>query len=282
MEHILKGKAVAKEIKENIKTRASKLKEEGKSPKLAIVRMGERQDDIAYERGILKNCSSVGIEGEVFKTDRDASMDEFVDLIKRINNDSNIHGILIFRPLPDQIDEEVIKNIINPEKDIDCMNPVNLEKVFEGDMKGFVPCTPRAVIEILKHYGATLEGANVSIINKSLVVGKPLAMMFLEERSTVTICHSRTKELQEKTKASDIVVTATGRAKMFTENYFGNNNIVLDVGINVDENGKMCGDVDYDNVENKVKAITPVPGGVGSVTTSILLRHVVMACENMK
>lgn len=279
MSEVLKGKAVADEIKAKVKAEVSSLRERGITPTVGIVRMGSRPDDIAYERGILKNCQSVDIESKVYEVDVNTPMDEFVKLIEEINEDKNVHGILIFRPLPQQIDEEKIRHIINPDKDIDCMSPLNLEKVFEGDMSGFVPCTPKAVVEILKHYNVPLVGANVAVVNSSLVVGRPLSMMLLGEKATPTICHSKTKDLQSITAKSDVVVTAVGRSKMFNEGYFSSNNVVIDVGINDDGNGGICGDVDYDNVLEKVKAITPVPGGVGSVTTSILLHHVVVACK---
>lgn len=279
MSKVLKGKPVADIIKEKMREDIKELSEKGKTPTLGIVRMGNRPDDLAYERGIVKNCTKVGIESKVFEIDREASMEEFTKLIEEVNEDNNIHGILIFRPLPKQIDEDIINNLINPDKDIDCMNPINLEKVFEGDLDGFVPCTPKAVVEILKHYEYPLEGANVAVVNRSLVVGRPLSMMLLEERATPTICHSRTKNLNKVTSSSDIVVAATGRARMFDESYFSEDNVVIDVGINDAGDGKICGDVDYDNVVDKVKAITPVPGGVGSVTTSLLLSHVVKACK---
>jgi methylenetetrahydrofolate dehydrogenase (NADP+)/methenyltetrahydrofolate cyclohydrolase len=190
-----------------------------------------------------------------------------------VNEDKNVHGILIFRPLPGQLDEEVIKYLIDPDKDIDCMNPCNLAKVFEGDTEGLVPCTPAAVIETFKHYQIELQGANVVVIGRSLVVGKPLSMMLLKENATVTICHSKTKNMAEIAKKADIIVAAIGKAKFVTEQYVNEHSIVIDVGINDAGDGKMCGDVDYEALENIVRAITPVPGGVGSVTTSILLRR---------
>ncbi len=281
MSLILKGQPVVQKIKNKIKEDVYELKQKGLKPTLGIIRMGERPDDIAYEKGILKNCISVGIGSKVFEIDRKASMNELTKLITRVNEDINIHGILIFRPLPDHIDVEIIRTLISPQKDIDCMNPINLEKVFKGDMDGLVPCTPKAVIEILKHYDYSLLGSNVAVINSSLVVGRPLSMMLLGEKATPTICHSKTRELQKITSSSDIVVTAVGKAKLFGAEYFSEKNIVIDVGINDDGEGSICGDVDYYKVENKVKAITPVPGGVGSVTTAILLSHVIKSCKNL-
>ncbi|KNF09269.1 5,10-methylene-tetrahydrofolate dehydrogenase/methenyl tetrahydrofolate cyclohydrolase FolD [Gottschalkia purinilytica] len=282
MSTVLKGNEVAKALKEKMRVEVKDLREKNIIPKVGIIRMGDRPDDIAYEKGVIKSCGTVDIDSEVFQIPAESSMEELINLVKKLNNDDNIHGILIFRPLPDHIDTEIIENLIDPNKDIDCMNPINLEKVFEGEMDGFVPCTPKAVVEILKYYNIIpLEGANIAVVNRSMVVGKPLSMMLLEERSTVTICHSRTKELPKITSQSDIVVAATGRAKMFGPEYFSEDNIVIDVGINDDGNGGICGDVDYDNVADKVKAITPVPGGVGSVTTTILLNHVLISCKRM-
>ncbi|WP_352419876.1 bifunctional 5,10-methylenetetrahydrofolate dehydrogenase/5,10-methenyltetrahydrofolate cyclohydrolase [Proteiniborus sp.] len=281
MAEILKGAPVAKAIKEKIKKEAELLKQKNIIPTLGIIRMGNRADDISYEKSVIKNCESVGIQVRVFEVSADTPMNEFVELLKKVNEDGSIHGILMFRPLPKHIDYEVIKNIIDPRKDIDCMNPINLEKVFEGELDGFVPCTPKAVIEVLKYYNIPLAGANVAIINRSMVVGRPLSMMFLGESSTVTICHSKTRNLPKVTSDADIVVAAVGKARMLGNEYFSENSIVIDVGINDAGEGKICGDVDYDNVVENVKAITPVPGGVGSVTSAILLSHVIIACKNI-
>lgn len=280
MAEVLKGNAVAKEIKENIKKDVENLAKVNKVPTLAIVRLGDNPGDISYEKSIIKNCTGVGIESKVFERDVNITTEELVELIEELNNDSSISGILVFRPLPKHIDEETIRNTISPKKDVDCMHPWNLEKIFEGDMSGFTPCTPMAAMEILKHYDVPLEGKNVVVVNRSMVVGKPLTMMLLNENATVTICHSRTKELHNITNKADVVVVALGKAKFFDEKYFNKNSVVIDVGVSEDENGKISGDVDYEKVEPMVNKITPVPGGVGSVTTSILLRQVVLACKN--
>ena len=282
MSSILMGRPVAKEIKDNIKVDIAELKKKKIVPTLGIIRMGERADDLAYENSITDNCEALGIGYKVFELEREDSMDKFIELLDTVNNDDNIHGILIFRPLPAQIDIDMVKNTINPDKDIDCMNPLNLQKVFTGDLGGFIPCTPKAVIEILKYYNYDLKGANVAVVNSSLVVGRPLSMMLLKEKATPTICHSKTKDLMKITSNSDIVVTAIGKAKFFGTDYFNDTNVVIDVGINNDEDGGICGDIDYDEVEKIVKAITPVPGGIGSVTTSILLSHVIKACKEFK
>ncbi|WP_416197784.1 MAG: Bifunctional protein FolD [Sporanaerobacter sp.] len=282
MANILSGKEVAKSIKENVKKEVVELKNRGINPTLAILRVGQNPDDIAYEKSILKNCDSVGIVGKVYELEESISTEGLLEIIEKLNQDMDVHGILIFRPLPKHIDEELINNTISPLKDVDCMNPLNLEKVFEGNMDGFAPCTPKAAMKIMEFYGIPLEGAKVSVVNRSMVVGKPLSMMLLGKNATVTICHSRTKDLKEVTKNSDIVVTALGRAKYFNEEYFNENSSIIDVGISLDKDGNISGDVDFDNVNTKVKSITPVPGGVGSVTTSILLSHVVVACKHLK
>jgi len=279
MVKILKGGVVAKGIKEEIKKDVEELKVKNINPSLAIVRLGENPDDISYEKSIIKNCDKLGIEAKVVTEKEDASTDELVSLIEELNANKDIHGILVFRPLPKQINEDVIRNTIDPNKDIDCMHPLNLERVCDGKLDKFVPCTPKSALEILKHYEIPLEGANAVVINRSMVVGKPLAMMLLTENATVTICHSRTKNLNEITKNADIVVTALGRAKFFSEDYFNEDSVVIDVGMSLDDDEKISGDVDFENVSEKVKAITPALGGVGSVTTSLLLSHVIKGAK---
>lgn len=282
MTNILKGKAVGVQIKEDIKEKVLKFKREGTNPTLGILRVGKNPDDMAYERSILKNCESVGINGVVYEVEESISTEELVHTLNGLNNDTNIHGILIFRPLPKHIDEKLISSTINPLKDVDCMNPLNLEKIFEGNTDGFAPCTPKAAMKILEYYDIPLEGANAVVINRSMVVGKPLSMMLLGKNATVTICHSRTKDLKKITNSADIVVTALGRPKYFDEEYFNDNSTVIDVGISVDDEGKICGDVNTESVSDVAKNITPVPGGVGSVTTSILLSHVIVALNSLK
>jgi methylenetetrahydrofolate dehydrogenase (NADP+) / methenyltetrahydrofolate cyclohydrolase len=277
----LAGKPVVESLRENIKSRVSSLAEKNVSPTMLLIRVGEREDDISYERGILKNCDLLGIKINVKQLPVDVTMEEVTKVFEEANKDANVHGIMIFRPLPDHLDMDAIVNLIDPAKDIDCMSPVNLEKVFEGHSDGFAPCTPKAVIEILKHYEVPLKGANVVVAGRSLVVGKPLAMLLLDENATVTICHSRTKDMPSVTSKADIVVAAIGKAKFMTEDFFSEDQVVVDVGINDDGNGKICGDVDYDAVFDKVKALNPAIGGVGLITTTILLNHVVQACEKL-
>jgi methylenetetrahydrofolate dehydrogenase (NADP+) / methenyltetrahydrofolate cyclohydrolase len=277
----LAGKPVVESLRENIKSRVASLAEKNVSPTMLLIRVGEREDDISYERGILKNCDLLGIKINVKQLPLDVSMEELTKVFEEANKDANVHGIMIFRPLPEHLDMDVVVNLIDPAKDIDCMSPLNLEKVFEGHSDGFAPCTPKAVIEILKHYEVPLKGANVVVAGRSLVVGKPLAMLLLDENATVTICHSRTKDMPSVTSKADIVVAAIGKAKFMTEDFFSEDQVVVDVGINDDGNGKICGDVDYDAVFDKVKALNPAIGGVGLITTTILLNHVVQACEKL-
>ncbi|MBD5586643.1 bifunctional 5,10-methylenetetrahydrofolate dehydrogenase/5,10-methenyltetrahydrofolate cyclohydrolase [Clostridium botulinum] len=279
MTKILYGNEVVLKIKEDLNLRIDKLKEKNIIPKLAILRMGNKPDDIAYERSIIKSCEKLNIETKVEELNEDILEEDFLKLMESLNNEKEIHGILVFRPYPKHLNENTINSSIALNKDVDCMHPLNLERIFEGDLNGFMPCTPEAVIEILKYYDIDLKGKNIVIINRSMVVGKPLSMMVLSNNATVTICHSKTIDLPSITKKADIVVTAIGKAKLIKEEYFNEDSIVMDVSINVDENGKLCGDVDFENVKEKVGAITPVPKGVGSVTTTLLLKHIVDAAE---
>jgi len=277
----LTGKPVAEHLRANIKTRVAGLNERHIVPAIIIIRVGNKEDDVFYERSILKNCSLLGIEGRVKELPENVSMEELSKTIEDANEDDNTHGIMMFRPLPGHLNEKEILEKINPVKDIDGMTPVNLEKIFEGDDSGFSPCTPKAVIEMLKYYQIPLKGANVAVAGRSLVVGKPLAMLLLKENATVTICHSKTKDMRSITSQADIVVAAIGKAKFMNEEYFTESSIVIDVGVNDDGNGKICGDVDYDKVFGKVKMLTPASGGVGTITTTILLEQAVRACEMM-
>lgn len=281
MAQILKGNVVAAQIKENMKKEIEELAKIGKTPTLGIVRLGDNPDDVSYERSIIKNCEAIGINSKVIEKELEMTTDELVELMDELNNDDGISGILVFRPLPKHIDETKIRDAISPDKDVDCMHPLNLEKIFEGDMTGFQPCTPKAAMEVLLFNEVPLEGSNVVVVNRSMVVGKPLLMMLLEKNATVTVCHSRTKDLHEITKKADVVVTALGRAKMFDEKYFNEKSVIIDVGMSVDSEGKLSGDVDFPKVSENVGMITPVPGGVGAVTTSILLSQVVEACKRI-
>lgn len=276
---IIKGKPVADKISQELINEVNNLVKEGINPKLAVVRVGSRPDDLAYERGALKRCQTIGIETEVVELPENISQEEYINVIHKLNDDKKVNGILAFRPLPKHLNEDEIKYHIDPKKDVDCFNPINTAKIVENDKSGFPPCTPTAVVEILKHYDIDLSGANIAVLGRSMVVGKPVSMLLLNENATVTICHSRTKNLPDISSKADIVVAAVGKAKMVTADYVKDGAVVIDVGINVDDNGNLCGDVDTENLLEKVSMITPVPGGVGSVTTSILASHVVKACK---
>jgi methylenetetrahydrofolate dehydrogenase (NADP+)/methenyltetrahydrofolate cyclohydrolase len=281
MANVLLGKNVTDEMKEKMQADIKALNAKGVEPKLAIVRLGEREDDLAYERGALKRCETIGVLSEVFKFPADMAQADLVNEIKKLNNDNKIHGILIFRPLPEQINEEEIKNIINPDKDVDSMSPVNAAKVFEGDESGIYPCTPEAVIELMDHYGIEIKGKRITLIGRSMVVGKPLAIMLIKRHGTVTVCHTRTVELEKTCREAEILIAAAGKAKMVTKDFVSPGQTVIDVGINMDENWKLCGDVNFDEVEPIVDSITPVPRGLGSVTTSVLVRNVIKSAKKL-
>ncbi|MBP1745216.1 MAG: bifunctional 5,10-methylene-tetrahydrofolate dehydrogenase/5,10-methylene-tetrahydrofolate [Firmicutes bacterium] len=278
MGQIIKGKPVADSISEDLTKKVEMLKTKGVAPKLTIVRVGVNPSDLAYERGALKRFASIGIATEVKELSLEITQGDFISELEKINKDDSVNGILIFRPLPKQLDEKVIKYIIAPEKDVDCLSPVNVAKVMENDATGFAPCTPSAVMEILKYYNVPMKGKKAVVVGRSMVVGKPVSMLFLNENATVTICHSKTQDIPTVCEDGDILVVGIGKAKMIDSSYVKCGAVVIDVGINVDENGNMCGDVDTEDCLDKVSMLTPVPEGVGSVTTSILAKHVVKAC----
>lgn len=271
---VMKGAEVAKEMKETLIREANELKEKGIDPCLAIIRVGARSADLSYERGAKKRMELAGIACKVVELSEDITQEEFEEEFQKVNQDPEVHGILLFRPLPKHLNEEKIKNIIHPFKDVDCMSPVNLAKVFSGDDSGFAPCTPEAVIKMLEHYGISLCGKKVTVVGRSMVVGRPLSMLLLKRHATITICHTRTKDLEKVCREADILIAAAGKPRMITGDMAKENAVIVDVGINVDEEGRMCGDVDFESLAEKAAFITPVPGGVGGVTTSILAAHV--------
>lgn len=273
-----RGMPAVKAMAEEFKSRVAALKERDVYPKLAVVRAGEREDDIAYEKGIMKRFGTVEAEVEVIKLPIDIDEESFEETIRRLNEDEKVHGILVFRPLPKQLDDNRLKEIIRPDKDVDSISMANAAKVFAGDKTGYAPCTAQAVMELLEHNKIDLTGKKVAIVGRSLVVGKPLAMLMLGRNATVTVCHTRTKNIAEECKRADILVACAGSAKMIKRDFTNPDQIVVDVGINFVD-GAMCGDVDYDDVAEHVAAITPVPGGVGTVTTSVLLKHTLESAE---
>ncbi len=277
----LKGKAVATAVKEDLVKKVEILKGKGISPKLGILRVGSRPDDLFYEGGIKKTGDAVGLEYEVFEFPEDVTQETFEKAMRDVGNDNKFHGILMFSPLPKHLDEKKIRSLIPVEKDVDCMTLGSAGKVFADDETGFPPCTPTACMDILKFYDIPLKGKKVVVLGRSLVVGKPVAILLLREHATVTICHSRTENLADVCKEAEILVAAVGKAKMVKSNFVKPGQIVIDVGINPDPDnpGKYCGDVDLEEVEPIVDQITPVPGGVGSVTTTVLCKQTIMACE---
>ncbi len=271
----LKGAEVSAAIKSQVENLLKDWKKD--KPKLAIVRVGERPDDLSYERGAVKKMESFGLRAQVYVFPETIEEEEFKSCFQKINEDEDVSGILLLRPLPSHLNEKQIERQIDPAKDLDGISPENIAKVFAGDETGFAPCTAEAVIEVLKAYDIELSGKKAVIIGRSMVVGRPLSMLLLKENATVTICHTKTKDLPGTCRRGEILIAAAGRAKMVNASYAGQDAVVIDVGINVDENGKLCGDVDFDSLEGTAAMATPVPGGVGAVTTAVLARHLVLA-----
>ena len=280
MAELLKGMPVANAITEELVGRVAALEERGVHPTLAIVRVGERDDDLSYERGALKRAEKVGLDVRQFVLPADCSQDDLMAVIDEVNADDSIHGCLMFRPLPKTLDEAAACAALDPAKDVDCITEGSLFGVFANRPMGFPPCTAQAVIEILDHYGYELTGANVTVVGRSLVIGKPVSMMLQARNATVTMCHTRTRDLAAECAKAQILVVAAGHIGTAGAASVAPGQVVIDVGINWDEAaGKLCGDVLFDEVEPIVAAITPVPGGVGSVTTAVLAKHVVTAAE---
>ena len=279
MAKILKGKEVIDSLNEELRERSKVLEEGGVTPTLGIVRLGERPDDMAYERGALKRAENTGVSVQQFVFDQDMTQDELLDEIDKINNDDSIHGVLMFRPLPPQIDDETVRNALAPEKDVDGITDMSMAGVYAGSDTGFPPCTAEACIQILDYYDVDLKGKNVAVIGRSQVIGKPVAMMLIGKNATVTVCHTKTEDMADICHNKDIIIAAAGHQGTVTEDFLSPDQTVIDVAINFDDDGNMCGDVDFPAAENIVDAITPVPGGVGTVTTSMLMKHVIEAAE---
>lgn len=275
---ILKGAQVSARIKGQVQEIMKQWS--GPVPHLAIIRVGENPDDMSYERGAIKKMEAFGLQASTYTFPADISDEEFKREFKQINEDAAIHGILLLRPLPKQICEHDIERMIDPGKDLDGISPENIAKVFSGDGTGFSPCTAEAVVEVLKDYQIPISGSRVTIVGRSMVVGRPLSMLLLKENATVTICHTKTKNLKETCAQAEILVAAAGRARMVNQEYVGQDSIVIDVGINVDQDGNLCGDVDFTTLEGHAAMATPVPGGVGAVTTAVLAAHLVRAADN--
>ena len=279
MATLLRGAEVVSALNESIKADVRALASRGVLPTLAILRVGEKPDDLAYERGAVKRAETVGIGIKQIALPETVSQEELIDEIAKINADDTIHGCLMLRPLPKHIDDLCAREALLPEKDIDGITDGSLAGVFAGTKRGFPPCTAQACMEILDYYKIDPAGKSAVVIGRSLVIGKPVAMMLLQKHATVTICHTRTKDMPSVTRRAEILIVAAGKPGVVGAEYVSAGQTVLDVGINFNEEGKMTGDADFAAVEPIVDAITPVPGGVGTVTTSVLMAHVVEAAK---
>ena len=275
---ILKGAPVAAAMNETMKADTAALKEKGIVPTLAVLRVGARADDLSYERGAMKRAAAVGIEVRNVVLPEDVDGDTFFRTLEELNEDAPVHGILMFRPLPKHLDGEKARQMLVPSKDVDGCTDGSLAGVFTNTSLGFAPCTAQAAMEILHYYGIPVSGLRAAVIGRSLVIGRPVAMMLMHENATVTVCHTRTKDVPAVTREADLVIAASGQMESVGREYLREGQIVIDVGIGWnEEKQKLCGDVRFEEAEGLVSALTPVPGGVGSVTTAVLCRHVVDA-----
>ena len=280
MAQLLKGADVVKALGDKMACDIGRLNEKGISPTLAILRVGDRPDDISYEKNASKRCGAVGVGVRSIVLPADVAQDSLMREIGALNDDGGVHGVLMFRPLPGHIDETAVCAALRPEKDVDGITEGSLAGVFTGSGKGFAPCTAQACLEMLDFYGIDCKGKRAVVVGRSLVVGKPAAIMLMGKHATVTVCHTRTTDMPSITRGADILVVAAGRMESLTKEYFRPGQTVIDVGINWNaEKGKLCGDVKFGDAEPIVAAITPVPGGVGTVTTSVLVSHVVAAAS---
>ena len=279
MAEIMRGAPVAAAITGQLKHRSAALRERGIEPRLVILRVGERPNDMSYERGTVRRCEEVGIRAERIVLPADCSQADLMAVIERINADGGIHGCLMLRPLPEHLDERAICEALNFSKDVDSMTTASLDAVFTGRGMGFSPCTAQAVIELLEHYGYHPEGKNAAVIGRSLVIGRPVSMLLQSCNATVTMCHSRTENLAAVCRSAEILVVAAGKAGIVDESCTNPGQVIVDVGINAGPDGVIRGDVQFDRVEPLVRAISPVPGGVGAVTTAVLCKHVIEAAE---
>ncbi len=275
---IIDGKEVAREKREQIKARVEALKNQGKSVGLAVIIVGENPASKVYVNNKKKGCAEVGITSFEYALPESTTEDELKALVKKLNADDSVNGILCQLPLPKHINEDAVINTISPKKDVDAFHPQNVGHIMIGDYT-FLPCTPAGIMEMLKFYNISVAGKKCVVIGRSNIVGKPMAMLLLKENGTVEICHSRTENLKEETLSADILVAAVGKTRFVTADMVKDGAVVIDVGMNRDENGKLCGDVDFDNVAAKASYITPVPGGVGPMTITMLLENTVRAVE---
>ncbi len=283
MAELWKGAPVAAALSETVSREAEELKANGVIPTLAILRVGQRDDDLAYERGAVKRCEKVGVAVRSVVLPADVDSETFFRTLEQLNNDRGVHGILMFRPLPKQLDGEKARRMLAPEKDVDGCTDGSLAGVFTNTTLGFPPCTAQAAMELLRYYGVELKGKRVAVIGRSLVIGRPVAMMLMHANATVTVCHTRTVDVPSVTKEADILVAASGQMESVGADYLRPGQIVIDVGIGWNEaKQKLCGDVRFEEAEPLAAAITPVPGGVGSVTSAVLAMHVVEAAKRQQ
>ena len=272
MTKIIDGKAISMQIKEEIKKEAASLKEQGKNVTLAVIQVGDNPASCVYVRNKKKACAYIGVESRSYELPEETTEEKLLELIRELNAREDVNGILVQLPLPAHIDEDTVIREIDPKKDVDGFHPQSVGALCIGQ-PGFVSCTPAGIIELLKRSGVSLEGKECVILGRSNIVGKPMALLMLRENATVTIAHSRTKNLAEVTKRADILIVAIGKPKMITREYVKEGAVVIDVGINRDQNNKLCGDVDFDDGAPVCSAITPVPGGVGPMTIAMLLNN---------
>ena len=279
MAMLLKGAEVAKALTEGLHAKTEELKKNGTEPCLAILRVGAREDDLAYERGALKRCEKVGVAVRQVVLPEDVTQDALMENIHALGADEKVHGVLMFRPLPGHLDDEAARAALDPKKDMDGITDGSLAGVFTNTAVGYPPCTAQACLEILKFYNIPLSGKRAVVVGRSLVVGKPAAMMLDRENATVTLCNSRTQNLPDVCREADVVVVAMGRMGFIGAEHLRAGQVVVDVGIHVNEEGKLCGDVRFGEAEPVVEAITPVPGGVGPMTRAMLMLNTVEAAE---
>ena len=277
----LSGKEVSDNIVTMLQPLINKLSEAGHTPTLGVLRVGAREDDLSYERGLVKKFDKAGAGVKIFELPADCTQEDLDATFDQMNNSSDIHGILVFRPLPKHLSDSHIIETIDPGKDSDFMDIRNMAGVFAGKKDAAAPCTAEAVMEIIHHYGIETRGKKAVVLGRSLVIGKPVSMLLITDNATVTVCHTKTQDIKAECRNADIIVACCGVAKMVTKDFVREGQVILGVGMNVDGDGRLCGDVDYDAVSETVEAITPVPGGVGTVTTAVLLRHVALNCAKM-
>ncbi|MGP1569720.1 MAG: bifunctional 5,10-methylenetetrahydrofolate dehydrogenase/5,10-methenyltetrahydrofolate cyclohydrolase [Eubacteriales bacterium] len=282
MAEILSGAQVAQKLDCELQEKVAGLNEKGVFPTLCVIRVGENTQDLAYERGLSKKADKLGIKVKKFVYEESISQEELACEVKKIDADDKNHGILIFKPLPKHIDEKKVLMQISPQKDVDGVTDASMLGIYTGEKIGNPPCTPKACINILKHYNIELKGKKAVVLGRSPVVGKPLSLMLLSEDATVTVCHSKSENLEKICSEADILIVAVGKAKMVGKEFVSRGQIVIDVGINMGEDGKLCGDVNFEEAADEVSMISPVPGGVGTVTASVLMSHVIDMAERSK